>query len=664
MLSEKTINTINTINTQGTMNTFTTTGTGTHTATTADSTLRSSIASIAMDSVTANAILSSMADLSLSPAGEGGTKKTMTLSQVMLLQQLEQHQHDDHERVEDDQDDLDDPDNLSVSDSMTSPPTALRGMEETEEDRMMRLAMEVSLRDFEEQQRQELRLSNERKLSYRRTEAAHEIVDDGEEQVRERLHRLYRQSSQQSLLTISSRGEEFTEVLVENYQGSQRNRMSEMSPPAKRGQSPTTPSRIETTRVRNTAALASYDPSMLRQLEAARTHLSKEEADAIEQALMDAVDGNTLSNTTTRSRCKSPLVTQTQHASNRHPQSSASPLPMPLCADPRSQCSMSPHLSASEAADIERAIREADEEEQRQSVNVALQLQAEEQSNFAAVSRPDRSYNARVTSEEIAVPNVMAAAEASPFFTNSRARHATDFQDGRNPFETEQNQHHNWNDTITRFNLEADTDSEMLDEAMLGCEADEDIAFVGNTAYNAFKQSTNPPNSKPTPAAVRKAAMESVVQQQIKSAIDNGLIEHCNGIVKEGDEAAVYHATQGEGSDGHDVAIKVFQRLKELKIRKREGQKVEYHQLRSTADAGPEKEQLDLQAEKEYGNLIRASRALVPVASPLLQKENLVFMRFMGEHGWPAPQLKELELRKGSDTWSLLYSQIMVALRR
>ena len=117
------------------------------------------------------------------------------------------------------------------------------------------------------------------------------------------------------------------------------------------------------------------------------------------------------------------------------------------------------------------------------------------------------------------------------------------------------------------------------------------------------------------------------------------------------------------GSDGHDVAIKVFQRMKGSKIRSMMGDP-RYYPRSSRKNISCTHEELILRAEREYRNLIRANRAHVPVASPLLQRENLVFMRFMGEDGWPAPQLKDLELRKGSNAWCLLYSQIMVAVRR
>jgi nitrous oxide reductase accessory protein NosL len=46
-----------------------------------------------------------------------------------------------------------------------------------------------------------------------------------------------------------------------------------------------------------------------------------------------------------------------------------------------------------------------------------------------------------------------------------------------------------------------------------------------------------------------------------------------------------------------------------------------------------------------------------------LQKDNVLFMRFLGEEGWPAPQLRELDIKKGSKKWTALYDQTMEAMQ-
>jgi hypothetical protein len=674
MLSEKTINTINT---QGTMNTNTTTGTGMHTVTTADSTLLSSI--VSTQSNTASAMLASTSEFPAISPGKGNAAQlslrndqtnlspnnSMTLRHVTLPKHRtpnrcqNSNRPDLHDRI--------------MSDATPSPMDMSPDADETEEDRMMRLAMEMSLRDFEEQRqlaglqdpssssgkrqpvtptpRKRQNLAEEF-CSPRPTHSQHHhhqhrsIVMQSpspvdQEELRSQLHQYERQSSQQSVLTAATK-DEFTEVLVENRRGIQRNlRSSRMVALAAAQEKP----RVSTTKI--SAGRADWngsditsDPSVARQLEFARAHLSKDEADAIECALRGD-DASCGVPETTSSRPSS--FAAVQQPTQEH----------------RLQLASALHLSDAEAAEIENAIREADEKEQKRSISLALRVSAEE-----AI---------RAMSATPSLTNRTAASHESPRSSTPPHSLQRSLQsNGRSPYPAIKEQDEKTKgvithqETIDRFVRIDDVDSE-TDEENFGIEADEDIDYAGNTAYNAFKQcmdrTTNVSKESNCSSSDASRSSEARLRNQIASAVKSGLIEHCNGIVKHGQEADVYHADQGAGSDGYDVAIKVFQRMKGSKIRSMMGDP-RYYPRSSRSNISCTHEELIHRAEREYRNLIRASRAHVPVASPLLQKENFVFMRFMGEGGWPAPQLKEVELRKGSKAWCLLYSQIMVAVRR
>lgn len=109
--------------------------------------------------------------------------------------------------------------------------------------------------------------------------------------------------------------------------------------------------------------------------------------------------------------------------------------------------------------------------------------------------------------------------------------------------------------------------------------------------------------------------------------------------------------------------MKVFKRISEFRGR---GAYVDgdprYHKQKFKTN--DQREQVVLWAEKEYRNLIRAHRAGVPCPQPFFQKENILFMRFLGEDGWPSPQLKEIEMKRGSEKWTTFYCQTFVAIRR
>ncbi len=197
--------------------------------------------------------------------------------------------------------------------------------------------------------------------------------------------------------------------------------------------------------------------------------------------------------------------------------------------------------------------------------------------------------------------------------------------------------------------------------------------------------------------ATKGGALDQHVRLHISKAINAGIIERCNGVVKQGKEAVVYHAVGGKGSAevtpvdeedsttidhteenkgkqndelmdvaanaGFDVAIKVFKRIKEFRGR---GEYVDGdpryagRPFRSFTD----REQLEVWTEKEYRNLVRAYRAEVPVPNPIRYKENIIFMRFLGQDGWPAPQIREINIRKGSSKWTALYDQVMASVRK
>ena len=176
-------------------------------------------------------------------------------------------------------------------------------------------------------------------------------------------------------------------------------------------------------------------------------------------------------------------------------------------------------------------------------------------------------------------------------------------------------------------------------------------------------------------ASKTRGGMDGNVRLQIAAAVNLGIINRCNGVVKEGKEGLVYHAESGRegrkninssmqeiGSDGFDVAVKVFKRISLFRNRKDyvDGDS-RYKQAFKTNDA---REQVVLWTEKEYRNLLRAWRGGVSVPKPLYQSDNILFMRFLGENGWPSPQLREIGIKKGSSRWTTLYCQTFVAIRR
>lgn len=370
---------------------------------------------------------------------------------------------------------------------------------------------------------------------------------------------------------------------------------------------------------------------------------------------------------------------------------------------------------------IEAAIREADAKEradaEAESLKLVMQLQQEEISMVRQRQQVQRNTTMSTGNVRTMTRAEFAAetySDKNPVLRYDDSGFDSASESGFRMNQQNQNQLSGWyrrdrntivgpdNEVRTKHDvkLQGQTNASFLDLDIV----DDDTGLrthVGNTAFNAFRKvagdyhvkgghrgtskgvATHGTGRAGSDAdATKGGALDQNVRLQISKAINAGIIEQCNGVVKQGKEAAVYHAVGTErkeakedgdisisdlnsinDNDGFDVAIKVFKRIKEFKGR---GEYVDGdpryagRPFRSFTD----REQLELWTEKEYRNLIRAYRAQVPVPNPIHYKDNIIFMRFLGEDGWPAPQIREINIRKGSSKWTALYEQVIGSVRR
>ncbi|KAL3928434.1 MAG: hypothetical protein SGBAC_012653 [Bacillariaceae sp.] len=244
-----------------------------------------------------------------------------------------------------------------------------------------------------------------------------------------------------------------------------------------------------------------------------------------------------------------------------------------------------------------------------------------------------------------------------------------------------------------------DGDDDEYDQFEGGATRGRNKMRVGNKAYNSFQQTMKKKTVKGVAShgqgrantdteKTKEGALDSHVRLLIGKTINQDWIDEFHGCIKEGKEAMVYHATSGSTADKemgvgqvagadlegattkvgdfetgkYDVAVKVFKRIEQFRNR---GQYVQgdprYHTQAFSHSSG--RAQLEIWAEKEYRNLIRAYRVGIPVPQPLLQRENVVFLRFLGQDGWPCPQLREVKMKRKSHKWMALYQQTMKAVQ-
>ena len=349
-------------------------------------------------------------------------------------------------------------------------------------------------------------------------------------------------------------------------------------------------------------------------------------------------------------------------------------------------------LTEEEMKEIEKALQEADADEHAKSLQLAMELQQQEeavtgkmaakgtnlpQGNVRTISRQDFlqeqgkghelvtiDYDDDYDFDDLDDNGMMEAgyrinsARPSAWLSTSRATVIGPNQELRTKHDPKLQAQAN------AYRLEVRADDETGERA-----------HVGNKAYNAFKSKMQRKTVKGVAAhghgratadadKTREGALDGRVRLQIARAVNNGLIEDFHGCVKEGKEALVFHAEKGKESEGFDVAVKVFKRITEFKNR---GEYVtgdpRYGDGKNFRNAKA-RQQVEIWAEKEHRNLVRAYRAKVPVPRPLWTKENVLFLRFLGEEGWPSPQLRELDIKKGSKKWTALYEQTLEAMQK
>jgi len=122
--------------------------------------------------------------------------------------------------------------------------------------------------------------------------------------------------------------------------------------------------------------------------------------------------------------------------------------------------------------------------------------------------------------------------------------------------------------------------------------------------------------------------------------LNKGTIADIYGVVKAGKEARIYW---GKDSDGKELAIKIYLTVS-AEFRKGmlpyiEGDPRFAHVRRDTRSL------VYAWAQKEFKNLQRANECRVRVPKPIVVRNNVLIMEFIGENGVSAPLMREVSLK-------------------
>ncbi len=141
--------------------------------------------------------------------------------------------------------------------------------------------------------------------------------------------------------------------------------------------------------------------------------------------------------------------------------------------------------------------------------------------------------------------------------------------------------------------------------------------------------------------------------------LNKGTINEIHGVVKAGKESRVYW---GKDKQGHELAIKIYLTLS-AEFRKGMLKYIEgdprfkglRHDTRSLIFAW---------AQKEFKNLEQATAAKVRVPKPIVVRNNVLIMEFIGENGANAPSLKELPPKNPEKIYQSLLSYLQKLYRK
>jgi len=156
-----------------------------------------------------------------------------------------------------------------------------------------------------------------------------------------------------------------------------------------------------------------------------------------------------------------------------------------------------------------------------------------------------------------------------------------------------------------------------------------------------------------------RATMEEVFDKSTLMVIYNlmnaGVIDELHGVVSAGKEARVYW---GKTKEGKELAVKIY--LTSSADFKKGMQKYIEGDFRFKSVKRDTRSLIFTWAQKEFRNLEQAAKAKVRVPKPVIVKNNVLIMEFIGENGESAPSLKE----QSPDNPEKVYKAMLIYMER
>ncbi|KAL3664065.1 hypothetical protein V7S43_010951 [Phytophthora oleae] len=150
----------------------------------------------------------------------------------------------------------------------------------------------------------------------------------------------------------------------------------------------------------------------------------------------------------------------------------------------------------------------------------------------------------------------------------------------------------------------------------------------------------------------------------LQKMINRGELDEVHGCVQSGKEAHVYFAMGTDEATMRPVqlAVKIFRTtLNEF------GNRHEYVTGDRRFDLNFQKKdqrrQIKAWTDKEYRNLCRAAKCSIRAPAPIVCKEHVLVMQFVGADGWPEPTLKDVQADLSPKQQARAYADVLQATR-
>lgn len=157
--------------------------------------------------------------------------------------------------------------------------------------------------------------------------------------------------------------------------------------------------------------------------------------------------------------------------------------------------------------------------------------------------------------------------------------------------------------------------------------------------------------------ATTEQVLDPRTRMTLFKLLSRGYIKEINGCVSTGKEANVYFATGPEG----DCAVKVY-KTSILVFKDRDKYVTGEFRFRHGYSRHNPRKMVRLWAEKEMRNLSRLYQSGISCPRPIVLRNHVLVMEFLGIDGWPYPKLKDVELSESKAREA--YLECILLMRR